>query len=88
MFSTVTTPDTNYATGGDLFSKSDRKWSIAGSHHNFAIIEKDTITVSNYDATYQVYDLNMKEIENAPMNFDNINSAMKEMRRFLSILTF
>ena len=78
----VTTPDTNYATGGDLFSKSNRQWSIAGSHHNFAIIEQDKITVSSYDATFQVYDLHMKPIENAPMNFDNINEAMKEMKRF------
>ena len=78
----VTSADTDYSTGGNLFSTNTADWSIAGSYQDFAIIEKDTITVSGFSGRYQVYDQQMNEMDQAVMNVESINQAMREMRRF------
>lgn len=78
----VTSPDTSYSTGGDLFSPVERPWLIAGSYKDFAIIEKERITVSGLDGGIQVFDRKMNEIEQPELNVSLLNKAMAEMRRF------
>ena len=78
----VTSPDTDYASGGNLLSPSPRSWRIAGSYRDFAVIEEAQITVSGFDGSMKVYRHNMDPVESPNLNLKHLKAAMDELNRF------
>lgn len=75
--------ETDYSSGGNIYSPSQWNWLIVGSYFNFAIIEPDQVTVQFPGGYFEVRDRNYQIIQKPKLS-SVLESALGEMGRFFN----
>ena len=75
-------PVSDYSVGMVLFNDNPRRYLIAGSYVNAAVIEPTRITTLYTTGQFQVTDLHNKRLPNALPHSKILQSAFADMRRF------
>jgi len=76
-----TNPVNDYSSGKNLFDTAERDWLLVGSLDNFGIVQKDKITVINFDRSYDIYDNNYDPLD-TKLDAQIMNQALFEAKRF------
>ncbi len=59
----VKNPSSDYSNGKSLFVNSNRSWMVSGGYFNYAILEKDVITLSFPSGAYEIQDYNCNVVD-------------------------
>lgn len=74
-------PPSDYASGQSLFSDSQWDWLIGASHHDFALIEPDRVTIVRPNG-YEIRDKDYRLVQKPQLPAAALRAALQEMRRF------
>ena len=77
----IKNPASDYSNGNTLFKNSYRNWMISGGYFNYAIIEKNEITLSFPSGAYEVQDNNANELDK-DINYKILKDVLNETTRF------
>ncbi len=77
-------PSSDYCSGQDLFNQKSWEWLIVGSYYNFAILEKNQITVNYPGGYFEVRDQSYQVVSNKKINKNILSSAINETKRFFT----
>ncbi len=72
----------DFSSGRDLLAGISWEWLIAGSYYNYAVIERDRITVTFPNGTYEVRDRAYRLIHQPSFDAGTLQAVMQENRRF------
>ncbi|MFQ5995262.1 MAG: DUF3413 domain-containing protein [Acidiferrobacterales bacterium] len=72
----------DYSSGYGLFAGKQWDWLIAGSYHNFAVIEPEQITITYPGGYFEIRDQNYALLKQPQINRAMVTAAIKEMGRF------
>jgi membrane-anchored protein YejM (alkaline phosphatase superfamily) len=75
-------PPRDYSSGHNLFSGDEWDWLIAGSYHNFAVVEPDRVTISYPGGYVEVRDAAYRLTVKADLSAQTLGAALHEMGRF------
>ena len=74
-------PPSDYSSGQSLFSGGQWDWLIGASHHDFALIEPERVTIVRPNG-YEIRDRNYRLVQNPQLPSAGLRAALQEMRRF------
>jgi membrane-anchored protein YejM (alkaline phosphatase superfamily) len=75
-------PYSDYSSGGNLFENRAWPWIIAGSYNSHAIVSPDMIIVTYPGGLIEVLDIDYRPAPGLQIDRSQVESAMREMRRF------
>lgn len=73
-----------FSSGRNLFDKSKRKWVLASSANEIAVITDEVTTVVDKYGNYKVYDSNYKRQKEAKTKLSILMQGLSELKRFYS----
>jgi membrane-anchored protein YejM (alkaline phosphatase superfamily) len=76
-----TNPPSDYASGQSLFSEHQWSWLIGASHHDFAVVEPDRVTIIRPNG-YEIRDRGYRLVQDPQLPAASLRAALEEMRRF------
>ncbi|QZT38944.1 sulfatase-like hydrolase/transferase [Halosquirtibacter xylanolyticus] len=76
------TPIKSYSVGKNIYDKSAREPIVMGTETKFAFREKDRITYINDDRTFEITDLDLNPLDDAPIHAKSINQSMKIINQY------
>ena len=77
-------PFSDYCSGTNLLSGSEWQWLIVGSYYNYAILEKDQVTINYPGGFFEIRDKNYQVISNKNIHKQVLVEAINETKRFFS----
>ncbi len=73
---------TDYSTGNNLFDGAPWQWLVAGSYHDYAVVEPDRVTVVQPGGYFEIRDSSYQLLKDAHINREVINAALAAMSRY------